>query len=147
MTSMTIGRVAKLAGVGVETIRFYERQGLIKEPPRRVSGYRQYPPDTVDQLRFIRRAKELGFTLREIKELINLRDGSGRHRSEVRKLAEAKIRDIDQKLVRLQAMRSALYGLVESCACGGRPTCPILEALNDPEDEPATRRRTPDGNE
>ena len=147
MSTMTIGRVAKLADVGVETIRFYEREGLIEEPPRRASGYRQYPADTVDQLRFIRRAKELGFTLKEIRELMSLRDGGGRRRGEVRKIAEAKIRDSDQKLVRLQAMRSALYGLVESCACGRRPTCPILEALNDPEDEPATRRRTPDGNE
>lgn len=145
MTSMTIGRVAKLADVGVETIRFYERKGLIEEPPRRASGYRQYPTDTVDQLRFIRRAKELGFTLKEIKELMSLRDGGGRRRGDVRKIAEAKMRDIDQKLARLQAMRSALYGLVESCACGRRTTCPILEALNDPEDEPATRRRTSNG--
>ncbi len=147
MTSMTIGQVAKLADVGVETIRFYEREGLIEEPPRRASGYRQYPTDTVDQLRFIRRSKELGFTLKEIKELMSLRDGGGRRRGEVRKIAEAKMQDIDQKLARLQAMRSALYGLVESCAYGRRPTCPILEALNDPEDEPATRRRTPDGNQ
>ena len=147
MTSMTIGQVAKLADVGVETIRFYEREGLIEEPPRRASGYRQYPTDTVDQLRFIRRSKELGFTLKEIKELMSLRDGGGRRRGEVRKIAEAKMQDIDQKLARLQAMRSALYGLVESCAYGRRPTCPILEALNDPEDEPATRRRTPDGDQ
>ncbi|MBI2504142.1 MAG: MerR family DNA-binding protein [Candidatus Latescibacteria bacterium] len=145
MNSMTIGRVAKLADVGVETIRFYEREGLIEEPPRRASGYRQYPTDTVDRLRFIRRAKELGFTLKEIKELMSLRDGGGRRRGEVRALAEAKMRDIDQKLARLQAMRSALDGLVESCVCGRRPTCPILEALNDPEDEAATRRRTPNG--
>lgn len=145
MTSMTIGRVAKLAGVGIETIRFYEREGLIQKPPRRASGYRQYPADTVNQLRFIRRAKELGFTLKEIRELLSLRDGGGRRRSEVRKLAEAKMRDIDQKLVRLQAMRSALYGLVQSCACRRRPTCPILEALTNPEDEPVTRRRPPNG--
>jgi len=142
MTSLTIGRVAKLADVGVETIRFYEREGLIDEPPRRASGYRQYPTDTVDQLRFIRRAKELGFTLKEIKELMSLRDGGGRRRGEVRKIAEARMRDIDQKLSRLQAMRTALDGLVESCSCGRRPTCPILEALNDPDDEPATRPRT-----
>lgn len=145
MSSMTIGRLAKLADVGVETIRFYEREGLIEEPPRRASGYRQYPTDTVARLRFIRRAKELGFTLKDIKDLLSLRDGGGRRRGEVRALAEAKVQDIDQKVARLQAMRSALYDLVESCACGRRPTCPILEALNDPEDEAATRRRTPDG--
>lgn len=142
MTSMTIGRVAKLAGVGIETIRFYEREGLIQKPPRRASGYRQYPADTVYQLRFIGRAKELGFTLKEIRELLSLRDGGIRPRDQVRKVAEAKIRDIDQKLARLQAMRSALAELVDSCLCGRRPTCPILEALNDPEDEPVTGRRT-----
>jgi Hg(II)-responsive transcriptional regulator len=141
---MTIGQLAKRAGVGVETIRFYEREGLIDKPPRRASGYRQYPPETVDQLRFIRRAKELGFTLREIKELMSLRDGGGRRRDEVLKIAEARIRDIDQKLARLQAMRTALSRLVESCARGRRPTCPILEALNDAEDGPGTKRRSRD---
>jgi MerR family transcriptional regulator, copper efflux regulator len=145
MSAMTIGRVARLADVGVETIRFYEREGLIEEPPRRASGYRQYPTDTVDRLRFIRRAKGLGFTLKEIKELMSLRDGSGRRRGEVRALAEAKMRDIDQRLARLQAMRSALHVLVESCACGRRPTCPILEALNDPEDEAVTTWTPPNG--
>lgn len=147
MSSMTIGKVARLADVGVETIRFYEREALIDEPPRRASGYRQYSTDVVEQLRFIRRAKALGFTLKEVKELMSLRDGGGRRRGEVRVIAEATMRDIDQKLARLQAMRSALSGLVESCACGGRPTCPILEALNDPEDQPATRRRTTNGNQ
>jgi MerR family mercuric resistance operon transcriptional regulator len=145
MQPLAIGKVAKKANVGVETIRFYEREGLIEEPPRRASGYRQYPTDTVDRVRFIRRAKELGFTLKEIKELISLRDGGGKRKGEVRAVAEAKMRDIDQKLARLQAMRTALGGLVESCACGRCPTCPILEALNDPEDEPATGRRTPHG--
>ena len=136
MSSMTIGQVAKLADVGVETLRFYEREGLIEEPPRRASGYRQYPTDTVDRVRFISRAKELGFTLKEIKELMSLRDGGGKRRGEVRAIAEAKMRDIDQKLARLQAMRSALYSLIETCACGtGRLACPILEALNDPSDQ------------
>ncbi len=134
MSLMSIGRLARLAKVGVETVRFYEREGLIEEPPRSASGYRQYPADTVHRLRFIRRAKELGFTLKEISELISLRDGGGRHRGEVRVIAEAKTRDIDQKVVRLQAMRRALDALVESCACGSPPVCPILQALNDPED-------------
>ncbi len=147
MNAMTIGRVAKLAGVGVETIRFYERKGLVAEPPRLASGYRQYPPDTVEQIRFIRRAKDLGFTLKEIKELMSLRHVGGRRREEVRNIAEARMRDIDQKVARLQAMRGALSDLVESCACGGRPTCPILEALNDPGDGPAFRRRNLYGNE
>jgi len=135
--ALMIGEVAKRAGVGVDTVRFYEREGLIDEPPRRPSGYRQYPPDTVQRVRFIRRAKELGFTLPEVQELISLRDGgNGRRRKDVLALAQAKMNDIDQRLAKLQAMRSALYGLIESCACGqGRPSCPILEALNDPADK------------
>ncbi|MBI4589089.1 MAG: MerR family DNA-binding protein [Candidatus Rokubacteria bacterium] len=134
MEALTIGQVAKRAGVGIDTVRFYERQGLIDEPPRRPSGYRQYPADTVPLIRFIKRAQDLGFTLREIDELSSLRDGGGKRRNEVRALAEAKMRDIDQKLARLQAMRSALYGLLDACACGKRPSCPILEALNDSEE-------------
>lgn len=137
MHALTIGQVAKRAGVGIDTVRFYEREGLIDEPPRRPSGYRQYPPDTVQRVRFIRRAKELGFTLPEIQELISLRDGgAGRRRKDVLILAQAKMRDIDQRLAKLQAMRSALYGLIETCACGqGRATCPILEALDEPADK------------
>jgi len=73
MESMTIGKLAKRAGVGVETIRFYERKGLLPEPPRRYSGYREYPESAIDRVRFIRRAKELGFTLKEIGELLELR--------------------------------------------------------------------------
>jgi len=138
MRTLTIGQVAKQAHVGVETVRFYEREGLIEEPPRRPSGYRQYPADAVHRVRFVARAKDLGFALKEIKKLLSLRDGAGRHNSDVRAIAQAKIRDIDQKLARLQAMRDALDSLVESCACGRRPACPILEALNDPSDGPAT---------
>lgn len=137
MQALNIGEVAKRAGVGVDTVRFYERQGLIDEPPRRPSGYRQYPPDTVQRVRFIRRAKELGFTLPEIQDLISLRNvGRGAQRKEVLALAKAKLRDIDQRLAKLQAMRSALDGLIETCACGqGRPVCPILAALDEPADK------------
>jgi MerR family transcriptional regulator, copper efflux regulator len=84
MESMTIGKVARLGGVGVETVRFYEKKGLIDKPPRRVSGYRQYPKETVQQLRFIRRAKELGFTLKEIKELLALRLDSEKTCADIR---------------------------------------------------------------
>lgn len=136
---MKIGQVAAEAGVNIETLRYYERRGLLAEPERRPSGYREYPQRTVSLIRFIKRAQDLGFTLTEIEELISLRDGSGRRRTDVRSLAEAKIRDIDQKLSRLRAMRSALEGLVESCACGGRPrpSCPILEALDEPANVPS----------
>jgi len=144
---MKIGQVATRAGVNIDTLRYYERRGLLAEPQRRPSGYREYPEETVPIIRFIKRAQDLGFTLNEIEELISLRDGGdGRRRSAVRALAEAKMRDIDQKLARLQAMRSALFGLVESCACSrGRPACPILEALNDSADGSEALRRRGNG--
>lgn len=87
MESLTIGKVARLAEVGVETIRFYEREGLIEEPSRGESGYRQYPKETIQRLRFIKRAKDLGFTLREIKELLALRLDPGTTCGDVRRRA------------------------------------------------------------
>lgn len=132
---MRIGAVAARAGVNIQTLRYYERRGLLEAPERTAAGYREYPSETVQLIRFVKRAQDLGFTLAEIEELIALRDASGRRRGDVRALAEAKMRDIDQKLAQLQAMRSALYTLIDSCVCGKeRPTCPILEALDDPRD-------------
>ena len=94
---MTIGLVARRAGVGVETVRFYERQGLIEEPPRRPSGYREYDDEVVSRLGFIRRAKELGFTLKEIKELLSLRRDPSTPAADVKRRAEAKIADIEDQ--------------------------------------------------
>ena len=130
METLTIGKVARLAGIGVETIRFYEREGLIEEPPRRESGYRQYPEDTVHRLRFIRRAKELGFTLKEIKELLALRIEPETTCEDIRRRAEAKIGDIEEKIRTLNKMKGALKKL--TLACKGRgpvSACPILEAM------------------
>jgi MerR family transcriptional regulator, copper efflux regulator len=111
---------------------YYERRGILRSPRRSAAGYREYPTDTVRLIRFIKRAQELGFTLAEIEELIALRQTPSKRRSKVRDLAAARMRDIDEKLARLQAMRSALYTLVEDCACGAETlTCPILEALDD----------------
>ncbi|MDK1031917.1 MAG: heavy metal-responsive transcriptional regulator, partial [Planctomycetia bacterium] len=118
MKPLTIGKVAHHAGVGVETIRFYEREGLIEEPPRRQSGYRQYPEEAVSRIRFIRRAKELGFSLKEIKELLSLRASPRARCADVRKRAEAKINDIEQKVRTLQRMKKALVKL--TVACSGR---------------------------
>lgn len=132
MESMTIGKVANRAGVGVETIRFYEREGLIEEPARRGSGYRIYPADTVDRVRFIKRAKELGFSLKEIKELMALRLAPGATCGQVKRRAEAKIGDIEDKIRSLQRMKQALQEL--TAACGGKGSvsqCPILDALED----------------
>ena len=94
----TIERVDRLAGVGVETIRFYERIGLIDEPPRRASGYRQYPEETVSRIRFIRRARELGFPLKEMKELLAPRIDPAITCEEIRRRATAKVADIEDRI-------------------------------------------------
>lgn len=134
MQALTIGEVAKAADIGVETVRFYEREGLIAEPPRRQSGYRQYPPDTIRRLRFIRRAKDLGFTLKEIGELLDLRVDPTRSCSDVRALAKAKMADIEAKMLDLARIQAALTDLVRVCR-GKGPTsvCPILDALDEQE--------------
>lgn len=130
MDHLTIGQVAKNAGVGVETIRFYEREGLIGKPARRPSGYRQYQPDIVLRIRFIQRAKELGFSLREITELLSLRVARGSTCADVRARALSKMKDIDAKIAVLQGMRRALVRLSEACVGRGPVSeCPILDAL------------------
>ena len=132
MCSLTIGKVARQAGVGVETIRFYERKGLIERPPRPVTGYRKYPRQTVARVRSIKRAKALGFTLKEIKELLSLRASPGARCADARKRAETKIRDMELKIQDLLKMKDALEKL--AAACNGRgplSKCPILEALED----------------
>ena len=134
MESLTIGQLAQRAGVGVETIRFYEREGLLLEPPRRPSGYRDYPPETVVRIVFIRRAKDLGFTLKEINELLDLRVSPRRNCAQAKRSAEAKIADIDGKIASLRRMRRALRGLTKACE-ERRPTteCPILASLGKSE--------------
>lgn len=130
MESLTIGKIARFAEVGVETIRFYEREGLIIEPPRRDSGYRQYPKETVFRIRFIRRAKQLGFSLREIKELLSLRINPRTSCEEVREHTKGKIAEIEEKMHTLQRMKKALMNLTEACSGRGPVReCPILEAL------------------
>ncbi len=129
--ALTIGQLARRAGVGVETIRFYEREGLIAEPARRASGYRQYSTDAVRRVQFIRRAKDLGFTLKEIQELLELRVDPNSGCGDVREQARAKIRDIEQRIASLEEMKTALEGLANKCR-GRGPTseCPILEELD-----------------
>ncbi len=132
METMTIGKVARRAGVGVETVRYYEREGLIAEPPRRASGYRQYTSDAVDRLCFIRRAKELGFSLKEIKELLALSLAPGTTCGEIKGRAEAKVDDIEDRIRGLQRMRRALKKLTAACSGEGSVSeCPILDALED----------------
>jgi len=115
---LTIGQVAKHSGIGLETVRFYERKGLIEEPPRTDSGYRQYPKDVVGRIRFIKRAKELGFSLKEISELLSLRVDPDTKCADVRKQTELKLE------------------LVASCVgTGPAGDCPILEALDSQKKE------------
>lgn len=127
---LSIGQVAKQAGVGVETIRFYERRGLIEEPPRGASGYRRYSPEVVSRIQFIKRGKELGFSLREIQDLLTLRVDERTGSTEVRSRAEAKLAEIDAKISDLRRMRKALTTLTAQCR-GRGPVgeCPILEAM------------------
>ena len=129
---MKIGEVAKAADIGIDAIRFYERQGLIDEPARRPSGYRVYPPDVVLSLRFIKRAKELGFSLKEIAELLSLERNPGATAADVRQLAEEKLADLEDKIRALQGMRRALRKVAEDCR-GRGPTseCSILRSLGD----------------
>jgi len=131
---LTIGQLAQRSGIGIETVRFYERKGLVEEPPRTDSGYRQYPEDVVARIRFIRRAKELGFKLKEISELLSLRVDPDTKCADVKKQTELKIADVEEKIRVLQGIMTALKKLAASCV-GTGPTseCPILEALDGQE--------------
>jgi MerR family copper efflux transcriptional regulator len=133
--SLTIGTVAKRVGVAIDTIRFYEREGLLPEPERRASGYRSYGDGAIAQLRFIRRAKQLGFTLEEIRELLALSADRQRGVKAVKKRAQQRLAVIEQRIVDLQRVRDGLAQLVETCPGHGAPEqCPILRALSDEED-------------
>lgn len=132
MTTLRSGELARLAKVNVETLRFYERQGLLPKPPRRASGYREYPAEAVSLVRFIKRAQVLGFSLREIKELLGLREVPRATCRDVSVLAQRKIEEIDAKINDLGAVRAALTKLLRGCT-GTVPLaqCPIIEALAD----------------
>lgn len=130
--TLRIGEVARRAGVNIQTLRYYERRGLLRKPPRTSSGYRQYPSEVVQLIRFVKRAQELGFTLKEIKELLRLRSDQRASCSEVRAAAAVKLRDIDNRIEALRRMRGALRILVVSCRHNTSVReCPILEALDD----------------
>ncbi|HEX9652747.1 MAG TPA: Hg(II)-responsive transcriptional regulator [bacterium] len=132
MNTLKVGQLAKHANVNIETIRYYERRGLLPEPRRRESGYREYSQDSVCRIKFIKRAQELGFTLKEISELLSLRVDSKTTCREVKKQAEAKISDIEERIQTLTRMKAALGKLASSCD-DHQPQngCPILEYLNE----------------
>ncbi len=129
--SLTIGRLAKQAGVNVETVRFYERRGLLPRPPRSASGYRLFPAEAERRLKFIRRAQELGFSLAEVAELLSLRVSRRTTSAEIRARAEAKIADIEAKMKSLESIKETLRKLTKVCdGCGPVAQCPILESLD-----------------
>jgi MerR family copper efflux transcriptional regulator len=130
---MTIGEVAAQSRVNIQTVRYYERRGLLATPRRTAAGYRQYQEDVVPRIRFIKRAQELGFTLEQITELLALRVRHGEACGEVSRRATVKIAVVQEKLRELENLKRALERLVEACHRRA-PTaeCPILEALEEP---------------
>ncbi len=137
-TTKRIGAAARAAGVSVQTLHYYEREGLIPEPARSPAGYRGYEPATIRTVRAIKRAQTLGFTLREVRELMALR-ASTRSGAKVVAFAESKIREIDEKVAALHGIRRALLETVRTCACGGDlARCDVLAGLEEP---PKTNHR------
>src|SRR5262245_6287713 len=135
MYALTIGQLAKQAQVNIDTVRYYERRGLIPEPPRRWSGYRQYSQADLARLQFIKRAQKLGFSLQEIAELLSLRVDPETSCPDGKTRAEGKMAEIEAKIQELESMKRALEKLVAACR-GRGPTsaCPILEALETKEE-------------
>jgi len=128
---MQISEAAKAAGVGVETIRFYERKGLVTRPLRPAAGgFRSYPAETVARIRFIRQAQEIGFSLREIQELLSLQGDPGADCGDVRTHAQAKLDEVNRKIASLKRIKDALEALIEDCPGeGALGKCSILAAL------------------
>lgn len=130
MKALRIGELSKSTGIGIETIRFYEREGLLQEPPRLPSGHRQYSSEAIHTLQFIQRAKRLGFTLREINELLALKAAQGDVCTEVCERAKSKIQDIEERIQSLEHMKSSLLELTTACdSKGSTKECLVLGAL------------------
>ncbi|MCR4301472.1 MAG: MerR family DNA-binding protein [Sulfuricaulis sp.] len=123
---MTIGGLARAAGINLETIRYYQRRGLLATPSKPVSGIRRYPAEVLARLRFIKRAQELGFTLREIADLLKLGDGSC---ADTRAIAEHRLADIEARIRDLESMSVTLGQLIRTCRAGNQPPCPIIASL------------------
>ena len=138
MNALTIGKAAQKAGVGVETIRFYERKGIIAQPPRPAGhGYREYTDDVVTRIRFVRQAQELGFTLKEIDSLLALEADPASDASEVRDRALRKLEEVERKMARLARIAWALRTVIDACpATGALSCCSIMDALEpDPNED------------
>lgn len=126
-TDLTIGKLAKSAGVNIETIRYYQRRGLLDEPPKPLGGHRRYSADQTRRVRFIKRAQTLGFTLDEVGALLAL--DAGRGCAETRALADRKRMLIERKMSDLAAMHQVLADLIRQCDAGGIAQCPIIDLL------------------
>lgn len=131
----TIGTIARAAGVNVETIRFYQRKGLLRAPNRPAGGIRRYSKAEIERLRFIKSAQRLGFSLEEIAELLRLDDGT--HCAEARELAERKLADVRAKLTHLARLEAALARLVQACRTRKRNvSCPLITSLHESDSAP-----------
>jgi MerR family transcriptional regulator, mercuric resistance operon regulatory protein len=125
---LTIARVARAAGVGVETVRYYERRGLVPQPKRGFGSYRHYQPDHVQRIRFIRRAQDLGFTLQEIASLLKLEDGADRR--SIRSIAGARLEETRRRISDLKRIEGVLAHLLHDCEAHAKaPRCPIIAAI------------------
>ncbi|WP_191567616.1 MerR family transcriptional regulator [Metabacillus idriensis] len=134
MKGLTISQVAKASNVNIDTIRYYERRGLISEPPRTDSGYRMFPQEVIQDIQFIKRAQDLGFTLEEVKELLAASNGDEEfHSEEMNDFASSKLEEIEKKIRDLNEMKLLLEGLVEKCPGSGVPKdqCPIMKKLSE----------------
>lgn len=131
---MTIGRLAADAGVGIDTVRYYEREGLMPAPPRNQSGYRHYDAAGATRLRFIRRARELGFSLDDVRELLAVSADGGHGTQAMRERAEARLADVERRIAELRRVQRGLKKLVDACpGHGPLDACPILAALGGKE--------------
>ncbi|MFQ5449016.1 MAG: MerR family DNA-binding protein [Nitrospinaceae bacterium] len=132
---MTISKIATEAGVGVETVRFYEKKGLVDQPPKPASGgFRVYPVETAERIRFIRQAQELGFSLREIKELLSLRMDPAADCADVRERARVKLDEITRKIAVMKGIQTALEKLIAACpGQGALQVCSIIDAIEAPK--------------
>lgn len=127
---MKTGELAASAGVNLQTVRYYERRGLLAEPPRRESGYRDYGQESVQALRFIKRAQELGFTLNEVGQLLHLASGGPQACDAAQALANHRIADLEERIADLEAMRNSLARLAQTCAHPhGDRECPLLQSI------------------
>lgn len=127
-TAMTIGRLAQAAEVGVETVRYYQRRGLLPQPKATRGAYRHYPPEVAARLRFIRRAQQLGFTLDEIASLLQLSDGTDRR--SIRRITAARLAQLQERMADMQKMADVLQHLLHACEhASGATRCPIIESI------------------